>query len=65
LWDVVSMPDDDAQANALTERLRELLPILADYWRWSLARQVNKPIDVWIADDPEEYGPTIGFGYVR
>lgn len=65
LWDVAWMPDDEERAGALTERLREFILVLADYWRWSLAKQASRPVEVWTSDDPEEYGPTIGFGYVR
>jgi len=65
LWDVAWMPDDDARSAELTERLREFMPTLADFWRWSLAKQTGQPVEVWTSDDPEEYGPTIGFGYIR
>lgn len=65
LWDVAEMPSDPAASSDLTERLRSFLPTLADFWRWRLASLTSRPFVVWTADDPEEYGPTIGFGYKR
>ena len=65
LWDVARMPAEDRGAGELTERLREFLPVLAEFWRWQLNQQTSKPVHVWIADDPDEYGPTIGFGFKR
>ncbi len=65
LWDAVWMPNDDAAADELTSRLQTFLPILAEFWVWHITRQSAREIDVWTADDPEEYGPTIGFGYKR
>lgn len=66
LWDAVWMPNaDDDAAEQLTQRLRKFLPVLADFWTWHIARQSVRPVHVWTADDPEEYGPTIGFGYQR
>jgi len=65
LWDVTWQHSEDAKADALTVRLREALPIIAEFWRWSIGQQTKLPVEVWTADDPEEYGPTIGYGMKR
>jgi hypothetical protein len=65
LWDVIWMPSDGKEAEKLTERLSLFLPLLAEFWRWSLAKQTAAPIEVWTAGEPEEYGPTIGFNRRR
>ena len=65
LWDLTWQHTDDAKAEELTARLRAFLPVLAEFWRWRLAQQTKLPVEVWIADEPEEYGPTIGFGLPR
>ena len=65
LWDVIWQHEDEVKAEALTARLRHALPTIADFWRWHIGRQTGLPIEVWTADDPEEYGPTIGYGLIR
>lgn len=65
LWDVVKTTDGVAVPEVVTGRLRALLPILAEFWTWHIAQQTDHAFDVWTADDPDEYGPTIGFGYER
>ena len=65
LWDVIWQHEDDAKAEALTARLRRALPTIADFWRWHIGRQTRLPVEVWTSDDPEEYGPTIGYGLIR
>lgn len=65
LWDAVWMPDAGEAADEVTSRIRAFLPVLADFWTWHIARQTDRPIHVWTADDPQECGPTIGFGYQR
>ncbi len=65
LWDVIWQHADDVEADGLTSRLREALPTIAEFWRWHIGRQTQLPIKVWTADDPEEYGPTVGYGLIR
>lgn len=65
LWDVIWQHTDDVKAEALAARLRQALPTIADFWRWYIGRQTTLPVTVWTADDPEEYGPTIGYGLIR
>ncbi len=65
LWDVAVQYSDEAKADGLTQRLRSLLPVLAEFWRWRLSQQTALALEVWTSDDPEEYGPTIGYGLSR
>jgi len=46
-------------------READLATLTAEVWRWWLPQQTSTPTQVWFADDPDEYGPTVGFGLVR
>ena len=65
LWDVICVGAGQSREEIVNSELREFLPVLADFWRWRFAQQSSLPITVWTVDDPEEYGPTIGFGLER
>jgi len=58
LWDVFAQCDDEASF----EIMDNLLPIIRSCWSAALAEAFpNRRFEVWTANEPDDYGPTIGF----
>lgn len=64
-WDVVANRQVFPNPDIVAGREAELAALTAEVWKWWLPQQSDISVQVWIADDPEEYGPTVGFGKAR
>lgn len=64
-WDVTANRELFPDRGVVEGREAELAALAAEIWKWWLPQQTSAPVQVWIADDPEEYGPTVGFGLIR
>lgn len=58
---IVLCDEIDTEDRALHASMSEARHVIADIWRWALAKQTDVALEIWTADDPDGYGPIVAF----